>query len=159
MPADPKPTAVRPTPEQLARYASAFNESLTVRSLGMRVSFPDADHVVVELLAEERHRGGMGADAINGGIIAAAFDLVIGCTPALVDSSRRNATVQLNMRFERGLRGSLLRATAHIDRATPHLVFSSAVITDDQGNVCARAEGMVALSDRPWARGDNPGVN
>ena len=155
----PNIPAPRPTLEQLQRYAAGLNESLTARTLGMRVSFPDTEHVVVMLDVEERHRGGMGSDAVNGAIIAAAFDLALGCTPALMDPTRRSATVQLNMRFERALRGSALRATAHIDRATRQLVFASAVVAGDDGAVCGRAEGMLALSDKTWTRGDNPGVN
>ena len=155
----PNPSSPRPSLEQLARYAAGLNESLTARTLGMRVSFPDIEHVVVILDVEERHLGGMGSNAVNGAIIAAAFNLVLGCTPALIDPTRRSATVQLNMRFERALRGAALRATAHIDRATRQLVFASAVVAGDDGAVCARAEGMLALSDKTWSRGDNPGIN
>jgi len=150
----------RPTAEQLQRYADSFNASATLKNFGVKLSFPDAD--TVEATIEEvrpEQRGGLGADAINGGVLAAIFDLAIGCTPALVDPTRRSATVQLSINFMRAVRGSKLVARSKIDRAGDVLLFASAQIVDEKSVVCATCTGMCRMSDLPWAGGDGPAIN
>ena len=147
----PNPVKPRPTPEQLARYSEVFNDSATLKHFGVKVHFPDADtvEVVIEDVKPEQ-RGGLGSDAMNGGVLAAVFDLAIGCTPALIDPTRRSATVQLSINFMRAVRGNRVVARAKIDRAGDVLLFASAQILDEKGQVCATCTGMSRLSDLPW---------
>ncbi|PTL79402.1 PaaI family thioesterase [Vitiosangium sp. GDMCC 1.1324] len=150
----------RPTQEQLDRFAEQFNQSQTLKFFGARLSFPQGEKAVVSLPeVRPEHRGGLGTSAVNGGIIAALFDLVIGCTPALVDPSRRAATMQLSMSFERPLRGNSIRAEATIDSFGTSTLFASARMYDEQGQVCARCQGVVKTSTMKWASGDSPAVN
>ncbi len=149
-----------PTQEQLDRYAEQFNQSQTMRFYGARLSFPQGQKVVVTLPeVRPEHRGGLGTAAINGGIIAALFDYAIGCTPALRDPTRRAATMQLSMSFERPLLGDTVRAEATIDSAGTSTLFASARMYDAQGQVCARCQGVVKLSRMKWASGQSPAVN
>ncbi len=99
----------------------------------------------------------MGEDRVfNGGVLAAMYDLVIGAAGAIVDPTRRAATVQLSMNFERPVVGDVLRAEATVDRAGSRLVFASAHIFDEQRRLCSHAQGVVRLSKTTW-RGDSPG--
>lgn len=148
-----------PTQEQLDRYAEQFNQSLTLKFFGARMSFPKGEKVVVSMEILPEHRGGLGSDAVNGGIISAIFDLAIGSTSALRDPTRRSATVQLSTSFERPLRGATLRAEATIDTLGATTLFASARMYDDQGVACARCQGVVQLSRMKWASGDSPAVN
>ncbi|OJH37775.1 PaaI family thioesterase [Cystobacter ferrugineus] len=148
-----------PSQEQLDRYAEQFNQSLTLKHHGARMSFPSREKVVVTAEVRPEHRGGLGSDAVNGGVISALFDLVIGSTPALRDPTRRSATVQLSISFERPLRGNLLRAEATIDTLGASTVFASARMYDAQGVVCARCQGVVQMSRMKWASGESPAVN
>jgi uncharacterized protein (TIGR00369 family) len=152
--------ATRPTQEQLDRYAEQFNQSQTMRLLGVRLSFPQGEKAVITL-PEVRleHRGGLGTAAINGGIISAMFDYAIGCTPALVDPTRRCATMQLSVSFERPLRGNTVRAEATIDSVGTSTLFASARMYDEKGQVCARCQGVVKISQMKWASGESPAVN
>ncbi|MDY7229186.1 PaaI family thioesterase [Hyalangium rubrum] len=153
-------TSSRPTQEQLDRYAEQFNQSLTLRFLGVRVSFPEGRKVVVAIPeVRPEHRGGLGTTAINGGIISALFDLVIGCTPALLDPTRRCATLQLSVSFQRPLTGDSVQAEAEIDSHGKNTLFASARVLDSQGTVCARAQGIVRISSAPWASGESPAIN
>lgn len=153
------PTA-KPTAAQLARYAEAFNQSQTLAHFGMRVRFPDLETVEVILdPVKPEQRGGLGSDAVNGGVLAAMFDLVIGCAPALVDPSRRSATVQLSVNFMTAARGERLTARAKVTRGGNTLVFASASIFDHEGNECATATGLSRLSSIPWAADGTPAVN
>lgn len=150
----------KPTAEQLARYAEAFNESQTLSHFGMKVRFPNSETVEVVLdPVRPEQRGGLGSDAVNGGVLAAMFDLVIGCAPALVDPSRRSATVQLSINFMSAVRGEKISARAHVTRAGEKLVFASASIFDAQGNECASATGLSRLSSIPWAADGTPAIN
>ncbi|MFZ5445919.1 MAG: PaaI family thioesterase [Myxococcota bacterium] len=150
----------KPTPDQLARYADAFNESETLKHFGVRVSFPDAEtcQVVLDPI-QQSQRGGLGSDAVNGGVLAAIFDLVIGCAPALVDPTRRSATVQLSINFMSAVRGDRLVAKSRVTRGGSTLVFAEATIFDGEGNACATATGLSRLSSIPWAADGTPAVN
>lgn len=151
---------MKPTPEALARYADVFNESATLKHFGLRVRFPDLEtcEVVLDPIRPEQ-RGGLGSDAVNGGVLSAVFDLVIGCTPALIDPTRRSATVHLSINFMDAVRGSKLLARSRITRGGNTLVFASAEIIDERGNVCANATGMSRLSKQPWSESGTPAVN
>lgn len=149
-----------PTREQLDRYASRFNQSLTLKHFGMQIAFPDSETVIVTVDAvQPAQRGGLGSAAVNGGVLAAIFDLAIGCTPALVDPTRRTATVQLSISFMRAVRGDRLTARGRVARAGDTLLFSEAVIFDEQGTACAKCDGLVRMSTERWEDGGSPAVN
>jgi len=155
--AEPNP---RPTPEQLARYAEGFNQSASLRHFGVRMHFPSADKVVAVIdPVQPAQRGGLGMEAVNGGVLAALFDLVIGCTGALVDPTRRTATMQLSMSFERPLLGDVVRVEGWIDSVGSSTLFSSARILDGAGKTCARCQGLVKISKMHWKSGESPAVN
>ena len=150
----------KPTQEQLDRYANAFNESQTLKYFGVTLRFPNLDTVEVAMpQILPAHRGGLGSDAVNGGVLSAIFDLIIGCTPALVDPTRRSATAHLSINFLSALRGESLLARAKVDRGGNTMVFSSASIFDEKGNECANATGISRLSSIPWAADGTPAVN
>src|SRR5689334_1027361 len=148
--APPRP---RPSRESLERYAQAFNTSELLRGSSAKLTFSEAgDRVVVRVdPIQPSQRGGMGTAAVNGGVLAAIFDFVIGITAALVDPSTRSGTMQLNMTFERPVKGDWFVAEAWIDRAGGSTLFSSAFIKDSQGEICSRATGLVRLSKLPWS--------
>jgi len=138
--------APRPTADDLNRLASLWNESDVLRHLGLRIGF-QPDRVVVELPEVRReHLGGLGTSAVNGLVLSGMFDLAVG------------STVELSMSFERAVFGRSARCEAWVDRAGQRTLFASARILDDQGQVCARCQGVVAVS-RQTAEGPqlNPG--
>ncbi|MGO9830516.1 MAG: PaaI family thioesterase [Myxococcaceae bacterium] len=136
-----------PTLEDLAQAAERLNRSPPLAHAGVRVSFPSLDLVVAELSElRAEHRGGLGTQAVNGGVLAAVFDLVTGCTALLVDPRRPSATVQLSMSFERPVLGDSLRAEGRIDTQGSRTLFASARILDARGQRCARCQAVVALA-------------
>lgn len=150
----------RPSLELLARYAARFNESETLKFFGVRIAFPTLERVEIRMDAiRPEHRGGLGTSAVNGGVLAAMFDLALGCTPALIDPTRRSATMQLSMSFERPVFGDSLLTEARIDSARKLVLFSSARILDSSGIECARCQGVVRISRLPWQSGQSPAVN
>lgn len=153
------PTQAAPPPEQLARYANDFNQSLALKHFGAKISFPTTDRVHIDIdPIRVEHLGGMGSDVVNGGVLAAAFDLALGCTGALVNPRLRNATTQLSMTFERPVRGKKLRVEAWINSAGKLLLFSGAELFDENDQLCARGTAVVRLTDKPWNNGHSPVV-
>jgi uncharacterized protein (TIGR00369 family) len=136
-----------PSLEELARAAEFFNQSIPMTHAGFRLSFPATDLVAAEIPeVRAEHRGGLGTAAVNGGVLAALFDLVTGCTALLVDPRRRTATVQLSMSFERPVFGDSVRAEARIDTRGRRTLFASARILDATGQPCAHCQAVVALA-------------
>ena len=148
------PPRTPPSREALERYANVANTSELLKAQSATLSFSEAaDRVLVRVdPILPWQRGGMGTAAVNGGVLAAMFDFAIGITAALVDPTIRSATMQLNMNFERAVRGDRFTAEAWIDRAGSATVFSSAWIKDQDGAICSRASGLVKLSQLPWTR-------
>ena len=143
---------------QLAQYAAAFERSGILGVYGFKVSFPSTEKVEVRIdPVRPEHRGGLGTSAINGGVLSAMFDLAVGCTPALLDPSRRSATVHLSINFERPVHGDAIRAEAWVESSGATTVFAGAAIYDGQGKICARCQGIAQLSKISWANGASPG--
>jgi acyl-coenzyme A thioesterase PaaI-like protein len=133
--------------EILEQHAQRWNAHPSLGSFGVTLSFPDAAlvRIVVDSVPLSM-RGGLGDDAVvNGGVLSALCDLLIGSTCALVDPESRSATVQLSIRFERPLRGVRIVGEARVDRATGRLVFASAEIGDGSGPACVRCQGIATL--------------
>ena len=53
---------------------------------------------------------------------------------------------QLNIQYLRPVMGDSVEVVGRPNRVGRTLVFSSAELTDDQGKVCARCDGIVAIS-------------
>lgn len=138
------PTVTR---ELLDRYAEHINTRPSIAQFGVRLEFPDTSRLVLSVdTIPPNLRGGIGdLTIVNGGVLSALCDLAIGCTTALIDPTKRSATVQLSIRFEQPLRGDRIRGEARVDRATRRLVFSSAEILDERGVVCTRCQGIASL--------------
>jgi acyl-coenzyme A thioesterase PaaI-like protein len=132
---------------RLAQYAQRWNAHPSLAAFGVQVAFPDANRVQVEVnQISASMRGGLGDDTVvNGAALSAMCDLLIGSTAALVDAAGPAGTLQLSIRFERALRGQRITGVGRIDRATARTIFASAELSDEQGQVCVRCQGLVAL--------------
>jgi len=117
------------------------------KHFGARVELIDACRVLAVIdPIQPFHRGGLQSSAVNGGVLASTFDLVLGM-PGLLRAypAQRTATVQLSMSFMKALKGERLVATGFINRASGGLLFTEAEIRDDQDQVCAVAQGVVRM--------------
>ena len=143
----------------LQRYADDFNASGLLAAFGARLSFAPVAAKSIVSVDEVRPamRGGLGTAAINGGVLAALFDVALGTAASLLDPLRATATVQLSMRFERPCTGDHFCCEGWVEQGGKSLVFTAAHILDAAGEICARAEGLVRVSQKPWAKGASPG--
>jgi acyl-coenzyme A thioesterase PaaI-like protein len=140
------PDAERERLQRLARYAEDWNRHPSLQYFGARVAFPDTSRVTVLVHPVPiSMRGGFGDDrVVNGGILSALCDLLIGCTTGLVDPEGRAATVQLSIRLEQPLLGERIVGEARVDRSTGRLIFATAELSDEAGKICVRCQGIVS---------------
>jgi acyl-coenzyme A thioesterase PaaI-like protein len=140
------PEPLTETPEVLERIAHAFNNWETVKMLGVEIDFIGVERVRARIdRLQSFHRGGLGSDAVNGGIIAALFDLVIGLPGYSRSPAHKSGTVQISMSLMRAVRGEKLVVEGWIERAAKGLVFVGAEAMDEKGTVCARANGVCRI--------------
>lgn len=135
--------------EELDAFQAEWNQHPGMRHMGaeLDLSTPGVVRAVVDPIQPE-HRGGLGTDAVNGAVIAGIFDLVIGLCGYLQTAGRRAGVAQLNIQFLRPVNGSRFEVVGHAVRAGSTLVFSTSELIDERGIVCARCEGIVAVSGK-----------
>ncbi len=135
-----------------ATLAARWNEHPGMRLLGVRVdlSAPEVVRLYVDPV-QPQHRGGLGTDAVNGAIMAGVFDLAIGLVGHFCTLGRRSGTAQLNIHFVRPVLGDRFEVLGRLVRAGRSLVFATADLHDQSGQLCARCDGIVAVAGEPAA--------
>ncbi len=135
-----------------AALAARWNEHPGVRLMGIRVDLSDPGLVRTYVdPVQPQHRGGLGTDAVNGVVMAGVFDLTIGLVGHFCTLGRRSGTAQLNMHFIRPVLGDRFEVLGRLVRAGRSLVFATADLHDEGGQLCARCEGIVAVAGEPAA--------
>lgn len=132
---------------ELKAFQAEWNEHPGMRHMGatLDLSTPGLVRAVVDPIRPE-HRGGLGTAAVNGAVIAGIFDLVIGLAGYLQTAGRRAGVAQLSIQFLRPVAGDRFVVIGHPVRAGQTLVFATAELQDERGTVCARCDGIVAVS-------------
>jgi acyl-coenzyme A thioesterase PaaI-like protein len=140
-----------------AELAVQWNEHPGMRHMGMQVDLSASD--VVRVYVDpvlSTHRGGLGTDAVNGAVIAGAFDLAIGLVGHFCTLGKRAGTVQLNIHFVRPVLGDRFEVLGRLVRAGRSLVFATAELRDESGQLCARSDGIVAVVGGSAAEAEEP---
>ena len=143
-----KPVTALPLSEnERAEMEARWNRHPGLLHLGGRIdlSSPDVVRLAVDPI-EPHHRGGRGTKAVNGAIISAAFDFTIGLVGHFSAPGRRVGTAQLNVHFIRPVNGDRFEVLGRVVRAGRSLVFASAELRDQEGQLCATSEGIVSVS-------------
>ncbi len=135
-----------------AALTARWNEHPGMRHMGVRVDLSASDvvRVYVDPVLPE-HRGGLGTDAVNGAVIAGAFDLAIGLVGHFCALGRRTGTAQVNIHFVRPVLGDRFEVLGRLVRAGRSLVFATAELHDETGQLCARCDGIVAVTGESTA--------
>jgi acyl-coenzyme A thioesterase PaaI-like protein len=135
--------------KDLAAFQAEWNQHPGMRHMGAELDLSRSGVVraVVDPIQPE-HRGGLGTEAVNGAVIAGIFDLVIGLCGYLQTTGRRAGVAQLSIQFLRPVNGSRFEVVGHPVRAGSTLVFSTSELIDERGIVCARCDGIVAVSGK-----------
>ncbi len=130
-----------------AALTAQWNDHPGMRHMGVRVDLSSSDVVRVYVdPVQPEHRGGLGTDAVNGAVISGAFDLAIGLVGHFNTFGRRSGTAQLNIHFVRPVLGDRFEVLGRLVRAGRSLVFATAELHDENGQLCARCDGIVAVA-------------
>jgi acyl-coenzyme A thioesterase PaaI-like protein len=135
------------TDEMRAELNARWNAHLGVQRMGVALDIVSRDELraVVDPI-EPHHRGGMGTRAVNGPTIAAVFDLVTGLTGSIQAPGKRVGVAQLNIQFLRPVMGNRFEVVGRPDKVGKSLVFVGCELLDEGGSVCAKASGLVSVS-------------
>ncbi|MDP2482083.1 MAG: PaaI family thioesterase [Candidatus Palauibacterales bacterium] len=96
---------------------------------------------------QPHHRGGMGTAAVNGPTIAGIFDLVTGLTGYIQALGQKVGVAQLNIQFMRPVLGDRFEVIGRPVKSGKSLVFVACELLDETGTMCARADGLVSVSE------------
>ena len=122
-----------------------FNRSVQLQHLGARIdmSDPTAPRANIDEL-KDVHAGGIGSEAVNGGVIASLADLSLGLLGLLHFKEGMTATAQLTVHYLKPLRSRSISAEAHTQKVVGNRIFGTVELSNDKGEVCAIAYGALA---------------
>ncbi|MBY0435532.1 MAG: PaaI family thioesterase [Cyclobacteriaceae bacterium] len=121
-----------------------FNQSYQLKIVGASIEMADPKRPAV-LIREvtSLHRGGIGSDAVNGGIISMLIDLAIGLLGFPYFAEGMTATHHLSIHFAKPLMAESVRFEAEETHVIGNRVFGHVKVMNEKGEVCAFASGVV----------------
>ena len=124
---------------------NVFNRSVQLQHLGARIdmSEPLTPKAFIDDL-KDIHGGGIGSEAVNGGVIASLADLSLGLLGLLHFKEGMTATAQLTVHYLKPFRSKSISAEAHTQQVVGNRVFGTVELRNDKGDVCAIAYGALA---------------
>jgi acyl-coenzyme A thioesterase PaaI-like protein len=124
---------------------SFFNESIQLKQVGATIdlSSPNKPKVIIKEVTEI-HRGGIGGEAVNGGVIAMLIDLAIGLLGLNYFNEGMTATSHLSIHFVKPLMANQVILTAEITEVVSNRIFGKASVMNEKGEVCSYGSGVLA---------------
>jgi len=124
---------------------NVFNRSVQLQHLGARIDLgiPTTPKAYIDEL-KDIHGGGIGSEAVNGGVIASLADLSLGLLGLLHYKEGMTATAQLTIHYLKPFRSKSISAEAHTQQVVGNRIFGTVELRNDRGDVCAIAYGALA---------------
>lgn len=122
-----------------------FNRSIQLKHLGAQIdlSNPEAPRAHIAELVDF-HAGGIGSEAVNGGVIASMADLALGLLGLLHYKDGMTATAQITIHYLKPFRSKSILAIAKTQQVVGNRIFGTVEMLNDRGDVCAIANGALA---------------
>ncbi|HMP91529.1 MAG TPA: PaaI family thioesterase [Phnomibacter sp.] len=122
-----------------------FNKSIQLNYLGAHIdlSNPERPRAILPHIKPE-HGGGIGTDAVHGGIIASMADLALGLLGLSHYKEGMTATAQLTVHYLKPFRTKSIVAEAITQQVVGNRIFGTVELSNDKGEVCAIAYGALA---------------
>lgn len=122
-----------------------FNKSPQLKHIGAKIDLTNPEHPIAFIdELTEIHSGGIGSDAVNGGVIAGLADLALGLLGLLHYKDGMTATAQLTVHYLKPFRTKSISATSIIQQVVGNRIFGTVELCNDKGEVCAIAYGALA---------------
>lgn len=132
--------------EERKKVEKWWNENFILQNIGVKVDLSDETVIKARIdPVQPFHRGGLGTSAVNGAILSALFDLIIGLVGIVNSNNHRTGTVQLNMNFMRPVKGDKLLIEGRLVKQGKSLVFARGEIFDESSNICATCDGICSI--------------
>lgn len=126
-----------------------FNQSLQLKSIGASIDIADMKHPVVMIKkVGDMHLGGIGGEAVNGGVISMLVDLAIGLLGLPYYGEGLTATHHLSIHFARPLVATSIRLEAEETHVIKNRIFGHVKIMNEKGEICAHASGVLVKAIR-----------
>lgn len=125
---------------------NTWNSHISLKHLGVKIDLSD-DYMVKCTIdpVQDFHRGGMGTQSVNGAVLSAIFDLVIGLVGFVNANNHRTGTVQINSNFLKPLKGNKVLVEGKLIKKGKSLVFARAEIFNENHELCAFADGITSI--------------
>lgn len=123
-----------------------YNNSLQLKYYNCEVEFKSENLLLVRIpKVQTIHQGGVGANAVNGGVISYLFDLALGMTSYLVKDNQfvSSVTSRINIHFKKPLFAESVYAFAKIKEVKKNLIYSNSWIESETGVICSIADGIL----------------
>jgi len=122
-----------------------FNESLQLKQIGAitDLSNPHKPRVLINEVTEV-HRGGIGAEAVNGGVISMLVDLAIGLLGLPYYEEGMTATSHLSIYFIKPLMAKQVIFEAEATTVIGKRIFGKVSVMNEKLEACAYASGVLA---------------
>ncbi|MGS0894395.1 PaaI family thioesterase [Burkholderia stagnalis] len=130
-----------------ARWQACLGAMPIIEHLGASLDLSDRRIVRLTLVRRTRaHEGGLGADALNGAIIAGLLDCAMSVTGVLHMRGRTCGTVQLSIQFMKPVRAASPMVECVAMRRSASVVFVEARLTEGRGRCSVLATGVVGAA-------------
>ena len=115
------------------------------QSLGIRETAKSEGQVTAELMLDSHHKNVIGN--IHGGVCLVLLDTVMGhaVNSLLRPGTDWAATTQLSVQFLRGADRGAITGSGRVTRMGKRSAFVEGTVTDEEGNLLARAQGVWAV--------------
>lgn len=122
-----------------------FNDSLQLKHIGATIDLSDPLHPIVFIKeVTEVHRGGIGTEAVNGGVISMLVDLAMGLLGLNYFAEGMTATSHLSIHFVRPLIAKKVILDAGMTAVVGNKIFGKVSVMNEKNEVCAYASGVLA---------------
>ncbi len=123
-----------------------YNNSLQLKYFGCEIKFKEENLLLVQIpKVTSIHHGGVGADAVNGGVISFLFDLALGMTAYLVKDNQYffSATSRINIHLKKPLFTNSISMFSKVNQVKKNLIYSEAWVINESDAVCSTANGVL----------------
>ena len=124
-----------------------FNDSIQLKTYGMRLDFKKDSILVIIDPIQEFHKGGVGRSAMNGSTIAAGFDLGIGMCIYTTDIKANvgSGVARMEIKYHKPVDGNKAIFECRVDKIKKNLVYCSGILLDENKTICASATGTLVV--------------
>lgn len=145
--------------EQRAQWQDRLSKMAILEHLGVRLDLSEDD--AVRLVLERctpAHAGGLGAERLNGAMIAGMVDCAMSIAGILQFGGRTSGTMQLSIQFMKPVKCKKVVVECRVARRTTAVAFVEARLLEADGRCAVMATGMVGVARVASRQGSGDGT-